>query len=358
MNNNDPPSVNFPNPESSNEIFDVEVGDNSIADQTNEICSNALSEIMSQAIPSILDDENLKNDCDMDPVIDNDASNGNDAPEYDDEEADEPEADDDDDKSYVPPIKIEKFDRDSSSGITPSKRVRQKTVIFSPDVFVKPIEQVKPDGTVKKDGRGRKKKIIADGDSKQAVEVPPAKQQHNKWKAYKDKINVLLRTWSREAHSLNVYRQDAYETKAIQQCEDKVTRVKEEIYETFERIAAENANDKVWSVLADDGKNTTVGVNVEEIYCSRCNLDVIEGEENNDILLCDKQGCCRAYHQKCLEPPFVFGDKQSITDDWFCWQCECLDECLGFVNEVMELDFTDWKLLFPELRESDLDEVT
>ena len=220
-----------------------------------------------------------------------------------------------------------------------AKRNRQRTVIFSPNAY---------DEEPKKDGRGRKKSL----DGQQAKPV------QNIWKNYKSKMNVLVRIFGRELHCLNVYKQDQYESPDVQLCEDKIKRIKEEIYELFEKIAAENANDKVWSsLLGGEGRAVGDPVSVEEIYCSKCLLDVEEGDLTNDILLCDRKGCGRAYHQKCLDPPIVFGENHDPADDWFCWQCDCLDACLDNVNEVMETSVTDWKNLFPELRHPDYDTV-
>jgi hypothetical protein len=36
--------------------------------------------------------------------------------------------------------------------------------------------------------------------------------------------------------------------------------------------------------------------------CSKCGNPDSYG---NDILFCDREGCFRAYHQMCLDPPIV-----------------------------------------------------
>jgi hypothetical protein len=68
---------------------------------------------------------------------------------------------------------------------------------------------------------------------------------------------------------------------------------------------------------------------VDGILCSYCNGEEYDG---NDILFCDRVGCCRAYHQNCLNPPL---DVANIDpdQDWFCWQCECMDDCLDIIGE-------------------------
>jgi hypothetical protein len=87
-------------------------------------------------------------------------------------------------------------------------------------------------------------------------------------------------------------------------------------------------------------------VDVEDIMCSVCNTPDAEG---NDILLCDRAGCLRAYHQNCLDPP-ALSEEIDPEADWFCRQCACLDECLDLVGEVLGCDCDSYTELFPELR--------
>ena len=233
-----------------------------------------------------------------------------------------------------------------------AKRNRQRTVLFSPDLY----ENFKPppdENGVKKRGRGRRP--ASELDQQQGLNSTSTSQ--NKWKSYISKMNALARTLGRELHCLNVYKQDSYESKYLQISEDKVLRTKKDIYELFEKIAAENSNDRVWASLLSENEDKQVieSVNVEEIYCSRCLQDIEDGDTSNDILLCDHKGCGRAYHQKCLDPPAVVGKNYDPTDDWFCWQCNCLDECLDHINEVTETSILEWKSLFPELNCSDYD---
>jgi hypothetical protein len=46
-------------------------------------------------------------------------------------------------------------------------------------------------------------------------------------------------------------------------------------------------------------------------------------------------------------------DDNDPDADWFCWQCECIDDCLGMVNEQSETDTRAWEDLFPELRSTE-----
>lgn len=41
----------------------------------------------------------------------------------------------------------------------------------------------------------------------------------------------------------------------------------------------------------------------------------------------------RAYHQNCLSPPIKPEAFPGEEEDWFCWQCECLADCLEMLEE-------------------------
>jgi len=91
-------------------------------------------------------------------------------------------------------------------------------------------------------------------------------------------------------------------------------------------------------------------VDVEHIVCSVCSQPDGDG---NDILFCDRKGCYRAYHQNCLDPPYNNnnGDKEiDLDEDWFCWHCQCIDDCLDVIGEILDDDHDDWQELFPEVK--------
>ena len=89
-------------------------------------------------------------------------------------------------------------------------------------------------------------------------------------------------------------------------------------------------------------------IDVDHILCSKCGFD--EGEDD-DVLFCDHKGCCRAYHQKCLDPPIVqFNADPNV--DWFCWQCETMDDMLDLVEEYLDgIQVHHWEELFPEVKQ-------
>eukprot|EP01035_Chromulina_nebulosa_P017123 gene17123-22637_t len=79
---------------------------------------------------------------------------------------------------------------------------------------------------------------------------------------------------------------------------------------------------------------------------------------NNDILICDRKGCNRAYHEKCLDPPLILNLNKELQDmslDWFCWQCETINDCILIIKEILDIntkeDSLDWRDLFPEIDE-------
>jgi PHD-finger len=74
-------------------------------------------------------------------------------------------------------------------------------------------------------------------------------------------------------------------------------------------------------------------IDLETVACTACASN--DSTDDNDIVLCDMAGCFRAYHQACLQPPMdasVFEQE----GDWFCWQCECLMDCLELVEKEVE----------------------
>jgi PHD-finger len=70
------------------------------------------------------------------------------------------------------------------------------------------------------------------------------------------------------------------------------------------------------------------GISLDELKCCVC----LKGEcsDENDLLLCDGNGCFRAYHMECLHPhvsPETAAEDHA-DDDWFCPLCETLADVL------------------------------
>lgn len=88
-----------------------------------------------------------------------------------------------------------------------------------------------------------------------------------------------------------------------------------------------------WGSPDDDD---TKSVDVENVGCSRCQS--FDSTDNNDIIMCDRQGCFRAWHVKCAELT-----EDDISDDpdedWFCPLCCCIQKCIDQINEAFEKDY-------------------
>lgn len=182
--------------------------------------------------------------------------------------------------------------------------------------------------------------------------------ESNKWTVYRTKMQKLIALLARELHYIESYNTSITTSrkdnvidvlfKELEESQHKANRLKLNILDLFHNISKELDGLHQWKELEmdidDDGN-----VDLSNILCSVCHEDEVEG---NDILLCDHKGCCRAYHQQCLDPPIQqsIDTPDGIEDDWFCWTCELLDDCLTWINEMLELDYENWYDLFPEVQ--------
>ena len=175
----------------------------------------------------------------------------------------------------------------------------------------------------------------------------------NKWVSYRKKINRLLLGIKRDEYYCNVlsmqkHGNDIIQLGELQRSHENIRKSKYQILELLDALAAENAADERYPYLeASDEDNM---VDVMSVNCSRCGK---ADEDGNDILFCDHKGCNRAYHETCLDPPLVKGsiNLDDPDEDWFCWQCECMDDCLDMVGDILEcgplMSVTE---VFPTLR--------
>lgn len=79
---------------------------------------------------------------------------------------------------------------------------------------------------------------------------------------------------------------------------------------------------------------------VEHIKCSAC--DNGESEEDNDILLCDGEGCNRCYHVQCV--PFRDDlDLQALLEDeesgWLCPACDAKYDIFWHLSETRDMNY-------------------
>ena len=184
------------------------------------------------------------------------------------------------------------------------------------------------------------------------------KKVYSKWENYRKDVSLQLRNIIRDTHMIKTYQTQTRDRTTVLlndremiALQDKVFAAKKQIKEIFNKIAAENKNDKVWHELAQEEDKEGIGesLNISHIKCSKCGGD---DEEGNDILFCDCKGCYRAYHQNCLDPHVNPAIHVKDDEPWFCWQCETLDDCLDLINESRESDdlaeFPTWKDIYPE----------
>eukprot|EP00884_Botryococcus_braunii_P010779 jgi/Botrbrau1/19702/Bobra.0003s0063.1 len=82
-------------------------------------------------------------------------------------------------------------------------------------------------------------------------------------------------------------------------------------------------------------------IDEEHICCSRCGL--LDCEDGNDIVLCDGN-CNRAYHEKCVVPPFNAADLEE-EEGWLCPGCDTKVDILNVLNEEFGTEYelsTPW----------------
>lgn len=169
----------------------------------------------------------------------------------------------------------------------------------------------------------------------------------NRWEEYKHLVKKFVSGLVKENHYLELYSQSQTlkeGDKELKRIKDKVKAWKQAIISTVTAIESEYADHKRWPELGEADDDDMV--EVAHILCSACNGEECEG---NDILFCDRTSCLRAYHQLCLQPPITLQGFDE-SQDWFCWQCECLDDCIDLISERLGEEYTCAADLFPEVQ--------
>ncbi len=70
----------------------------------------------------------------------------------------------------------------------------------------------------------------------------------------------------------------------------------------------------------DSDGNSVTSISLDDLVCWTCHGT--DASDENDMLLCDGVGCCRAFHMKCLEPKLSLDDVHKSDDEnWFCPLC-------------------------------------
>ena len=130
---------------------------------------------------------------------------------------------------------------------------------------------------------------------------------------------------------------------------EKVKKAKIRIREILQEIEGLHAEVR-WN-SGDD----SASVDVEEVGCSKCKG--FESEDTNDVVLCDRKGCFRAFHVLCCDPVLTEDQLGDPDDDWFCHQCNCQQRIIDKINETFDKNYEDpdrWTSVF----ESDTEEST
>ena len=70
------------------------------------------------------------------------------------------------------------------------------------------------------------------------------------------------------------------------------------------------------------------GITLDELVCCVCMENYATDE--NDMVLCDGNGCFRAYHQHCVKPAVCLSEDEA--DDWFCPLCSGQADLLHHVQ--------------------------
>ena len=222
----------------------------------------------------------------------------------------------------------------------------QPRCIFSPDDYENQ-ETRKPKNVcdlVNKKGKIRNTAVV--DESKNGCLI-------TKWDIYKKNALKFIRLIEKQNFILDVYQKDKGREKGFGEGEiknsfDTINQAKSSIKELIEQLVKENSDHKSFLQLEIPDEDDCI--NVEEVYCSKCGLDSTDQEADNDIVLCDRIRCNKAYHFKCCDPPIQPFSAIDLErdDEWFCWKCEALDDILDHLNSRLETNYDELNI-FPEL---------
>jgi PHD-finger len=74
------------------------------------------------------------------------------------------------------------------------------------------------------------------------------------------------------------------------------------------------------------------GISLDDLQCCICKTG--EATDENDLVLCDREGCCRAFHMQCVWPRLSMEALEENDDDWFCPLCQALSNILSEIQEA------------------------
>eukprot|EP00934_Nitzschia_sp_Nitz4_P007629 Nitzschia sp. Nitz4//scaffold134_size62860//19808//22524//NITZ4_006322-RA/size62860-augustus-gene-0.64-mRNA-1//-1//CDS//3329535478//7619//frame0 len=79
-------------------------------------------------------------------------------------------------------------------------------------------------------------------------------------------------------------------------------------------------------------KDDDSGITLDDLQCCVCMVG--DASDENDVILCDGQGCCRAFHMKCIYPQVTQKDIENEDDDWFCPLCQAISNLLPSIQSA------------------------
>lgn len=139
-------------------------------------------------------------------------------------------------------------------------------------------------------------------------------------------------------------------SKELENANAKILKDKRAVLATLAELQRVNAQDKQYPHLAAAATGEQLLL-PEDIYCSRCGST--DADEDNDILICDSDGCQRAYHQKCQRPWLKTEDIPVGDEHWYCEVCLAVFNSLKLINSAFGTTYDTVGELFPELDEEE-----
>ena len=89
----------------------------------------------------------------------------------------------------------------------------------------------------------------------------------------------------------------------------------------------------------DQVDDDSSGVTLDDLQCCICFKG--DATDDNDVLLCDGQGCFRAIHMHCVSPHVVLDEDEDSSTDWFCPLCLAQSQSLFVVQANYQGD--EWE---------------
>jgi hypothetical protein len=80
------------------------------------------------------------------------------------------------------------------------------------------------------------------------------------------------------------------------------------------------------------------GISLDDLQC--CNCRTSEATDENDLILCDGEGCFRAFHAHCVSPALKESDLEENVD-WFCPYCSAQADTFLAIQTIHNGD--DWE---------------